>query len=59
MAGEAICHSARRVLLCMVSSRELPCVERGVKSSHPECFLVVSRITEVSGQGACVRKAIR
>ena len=44
------------VLLSVVSNRELPRVERLVRSIDPECFMVVSHVTEVSGRGFSLSK---
>ncbi|MGN0707267.1 MAG: YitT family protein [Faecalibacterium sp.] len=44
------------VLLSVVSNRELPRVERVVRSIDPECFMVVSHVTEVSGRGFSLSK---
>lgn len=44
------------VLLSVVSNRELPRVERLVRGIDPECFMVVSHVTEVSGRGFSLSK---
>ena len=44
------------VLLSVVSNRELPKLEKLVHSIDPECFLIVSRVTEVSGRGFSLEK---
>ena len=42
--------------LSVVSNRELPKLEKLVHSIDPECFLIVSRVTEVSGRGFSLEK---
>lgn len=44
------------VLLSVVSNRELSKLEKLVHSIDPECFLIVSRVTEVSGRGFSLEK---
>ena len=44
------------VLVSVVSNRELPKLEKLVHSIDPECFLIVSRVTEVSGRGFSLEK---
>ena len=44
------------VLLSIVSNRELPRLEKLVHSIDPACFLIVSRVTEVSGRGFSLDK---
>ena len=39
------------VILSIVSNRELPKVERLVNDIDPECFMVISRVSEVRGRG--------
>ena len=49
-------HEPAAVLLSVVSSRELPKLERLVHDIDPACFLIVSRVTEVSGRGFSLDK---
>ena len=49
-------HEPTEVLLSVVSNRELPKLEQLVHSIDPECFLIVSRVTEVSGRGFSLEK---
>lgn len=49
-------HEPAEVLLSVVSNRELPKLEKLVHSIDPECFLIVSRVTEVSGRGFSLEK---
>lgn len=49
-------HEPTEVLLSVVSNRELPKLEKLVHSIDPECFLIVSRVTEVSGRGFSLEK---
>ena len=44
------------VLLSIISNRELPRLEKLVHSIDPACFLIVSRVTEVSGRGFSMEK---
>lgn len=44
------------LLLTVVSNRELPKLERLIHSIDPECFMIVSRVTEVSGRGFSLDK---
>ena len=49
-------HESSAVLLSIVSNRELPRLEKLVHSIDPACFLIVSRVTEVSGRGFSMDK---
>lgn len=49
-------HEPAAVLLSVVSNRELPKLERLVHGIDPACFLIVSRVTEVSGRGFSLDK---
>ena len=44
------------ILLSVISNRELPKLEKLVHSIDPACFLIVSRVTEVSGRGFSLDK---
>ena len=44
------------VLLSVISNRELPRLEKLAHSIDPACFLIVSRVTEVSGRGFSMDK---
>ena len=44
------------LLLTVVSNRELPKLERLIHAIDPECFMIVSRVTEVSGRGFSLDK---
>lgn len=48
-----------QVILSIVSKRELPKVEKLVRSIDPESFMVVSRVNEVSGRGFSMNKKYR
>ena len=52
-------HEPAAVLLSVVSNRELPKLERLVHDIDPACFLIVSRVTEVSGRGFSLDKKYR
>lgn len=49
-------HEPAAVLLSVVSNRELPKLERLIHDIDPACFLIVSRVTEVSGRGFSLDK---
>ena len=49
-------HTPTEILLSVVSSHELPRVERLVRSIDPDCFMVVSHVTEVWGRGFSLGK---
>ena len=52
-------HQDTQVLLSVISNRELPIVEKIIRKIDPECFLVVSRVTEVRGRGFSMSKQYR
>ncbi len=45
-----------QIVMTVVSKRELPMIERLIHSIDPECFMVVSRVSEVSGRGFSLEK---
>ena len=45
-----------RIVLSILSSRELPKVERLIRDIDPEAFMIVSRVTEVRGKGFSISK---
>lgn len=47
---------ASEVLLSVISNRELPRLEKLAHTIDPACFLIVSRVTEVSGRGFSLDK---
>lgn len=47
------------VIFSVISNRELPKVERIIHEIDPESFMVVSRVSEVSGKGFTLRKEYR
>lgn len=49
-------HVPSEVLLSVVSAQELPRVEQLVREIDPECFMVVSQVTEVWGRGFSLGK---
>lgn len=49
-------HAPAEILLSVVSSHELPRVERLVRIIDPDCFMVVSHVTEVWGRGFSLGK---
>ncbi|MBR2309989.1 MAG: YitT family protein [Oscillospiraceae bacterium] len=44
------------VILSVVSNHEMPKIERLAREIDPECFIIVSRVTEVWGRGFSVSK---
>ncbi len=44
-------HVPTEVLLSVVSNHEMPKIERLARDIDPECFIIVSRVTEVWGRG--------
>lgn len=52
-------HQEAQVLLSVISNRELPRVERIIRKIDPECFMVVSRVSEVRGRGFSMNKEYR
>ena len=49
-------HAPTEILLSVVSSHELPRVERLVRDIDPDCFMIVSHVTEVWGRGFSLGK---
>ncbi|MCI9074612.1 MAG: YitT family protein [Dorea sp.] len=45
-----------RIVLSILSNRELPKVERLIRDIDPEAFMIVSRVTEVRGKGFSISK---
>lgn len=45
-----------QVLLCVVSNHELPRVEALIRRIDPDCFMIVSQVTEVWGRGFSMGK---
>lgn len=52
-------HNKTQIVLSIISNRELPRVEKLIRSIDPESFLIVSRVKEVSGRGFSMRKEYR
>lgn len=46
----------KQIVLSVISGRELPQVQRLIHEIDPECFMVVSRVTEVHGKGFTIVK---
>lgn len=49
-------HEAKQVVLSIVSNRELSRLEKIVHRVDPECFMIVSRVSEVRGRGFSLEK---
>lgn len=45
-----------QVVFTVVSNRELPRIEKMVREIDPECFMVINRVSEVSGRGFSLKK---
>ena len=48
-----------RVVLSILSNRELPKLERLIRDIDPEAFMIVSRVTEVRGKGFSISREYR
>ena len=44
-------HTPAEIILTVVSNHELPKIEQLARSIDPECFMIVTRVTEVWGRG--------
>lgn len=49
-------HQPTQLLLCIVSNRELPRLEKLIHSIDPSCFVIVGHVSEVSGRGFSLSK---
>ncbi len=49
-------HEEMKLVLSVISNRELIKVEKLVHEIDPECFMVVSRVSEVRGRGFSMKK---
>lgn len=49
-------HTPAEIVLSVISSRELVKLERLVHEIDPECFMIVSKVTEVHGRGFSLSK---
>ena len=47
------------LVFSVISNRELPRLEKLIRETDPESFVVVSRVSEVSGRGFSMDKAYR
>ena len=52
-------HFSTQIIMTVVSGRELPKVEKLARSIDPECFMVITRVNEVSGRGFSLNKEYR
>ncbi|MBQ8621581.1 MAG: YitT family protein [Oscillospiraceae bacterium] len=52
-------HAPTEVILSVVSNHEMPKIERLARDIDPECFMIVSRVTEVWGRGFSYGKKYR
>ena len=48
--------SPTQLVLTVISNRELIKVEKLIHRIDPECFMVVSRVSEVRGRGFSIKK---
>lgn len=49
-------HNETKVLLSVVSNRELVKIERITHEIDPECFMIINRVSEVRGKGFSIKK---
>lgn len=49
-------HTPMQIVFSVISNRELVRLERIVRAVDPECFMVVSRVSEVRGRGFSMKK---
>lgn len=49
-------HSEMQMVLSVISNRELFKLEKLVRQIDPECFMIVSRVSEVRGRGFSIQK---
>ena len=52
-------HAPAEIILSVVSNHEMPKIERLARSIDPECFMIVTRVTEVWGRGFSYSKHYR
>ena len=45
-----------QILLSVISNRELFKLEKLIRQIDPECFMIVSRVSEVRGKGFSISK---
>ena len=48
-----------QMIFSVISNRQLPELEKLVRRIDPECFMVVNRVSEVSGRGFSMKKRYR
>ena len=57
LAGEGgYLHDRTQIVLTVISSRELPKIEKLIRRIDPESFLIISRVSEVRGRGFSMTK---
>lgn len=49
-------HHSTKVVLSVVSNRELIKIEKIVHNIDPECFIIINRVSEVKGKGFSIKK---
>lgn len=49
-------HTGTEVILSVVSNHEMPKIERLARDIDPDCFMIVSQVTEVWGRGFSLKK---
>ena len=52
-------HEKTQIIFSVISNRELPQVEKLIRTIDPESFMVVSRVSEVRGRGFSMSKKYR
>lgn len=49
-------HDEKQIVLSVISNRELPKLEKVVHQIDPECFMTITRISQVKGRGFSISK---
>lgn len=52
-------HNKTQLILSIISNRELPKLEKIIHAIDPESFIIVTRVSEVSGRGFSMKKKYR
>ena len=48
--------TSKQLILSVISNREFPRVEKMIKAIDPQAFMIINRVTEVSGRGFSMNK---
>lgn len=52
-------HTQKQIILSVISNRELVKLEKLIREIDPECFMIVSRVSEVRGRGFSLNRDYR